>query len=63
MDTETECATLDEALCHLHELVLSEMEDPLPGGPRFERYGGAVEADRTARDAAVFESLVHSRQR
>lgn len=36
-DTETECATLDEALCQLSELVLSEMEDP--DGPRFERYG------------------------
>ena len=36
-ETETECATLDEALCHLRELVLSEMADG--DGPRFERYG------------------------
>ncbi|MCI0363472.1 MAG: hypothetical protein L0219_06285 [Phycisphaerales bacterium] len=36
-DTEAECATLDEALTHLRELVLSEMADP--DGPIFDRYG------------------------
>ena len=30
MDTEAECATLDEALTHLRELVLNELEDPPP---------------------------------
>ena len=30
-------ATLDEALSHLNELVLNELEDP--DGPRFDRYG------------------------
>lgn len=42
-DTEVECATLDEALCHLHELVLNELEDP--DGARFKRYGLSI--DRT----------------
>lgn len=37
VDTETECATLDEARRHLRELVLNEMEDA--EGPRFDRYG------------------------
>jgi hypothetical protein len=36
-DTETECATLDEALCHLRELILSEMEDEKR--PSFDCYG------------------------
>ena len=37
LDTETECATLDEALTHLRELVLNELADP--DGPIFDRYG------------------------
>ncbi len=40
-DTETECATLDEALTHLRELVLNEMEQD--GGPGFERFGLALD--------------------
>ena len=36
-DTETECATLDEALTHLRELVLNEMS--YPDAPGFERFG------------------------
>ena len=39
-DQDVECATLDEALTHLRELVLSEMADP--NGPCFERYGLAM---------------------
>jgi hypothetical protein len=39
-DTETECATLDEALCHLRELITSEIEDS--ERPVFDRYGIAV---------------------
>ena len=40
-DTEVECADLDEALCHLRELITSEMEAAaeIEDGPRFERYG------------------------
>ncbi len=36
-DGEVECATLDEALTHLRELILNEMADP--DGPIFSRYG------------------------
>ena len=39
IETETECATLDEALCHLRELVLNELADPGGDGPNFDRYG------------------------
>ena len=37
LDTETQCATLEEALCHLRELVMNEAADP--NGPTFDRYG------------------------
>ena len=37
LDTETQCASLNEALTHLRELVLNEMADP--DGPIFDRYG------------------------
>ena len=45
LDTETECATLDEALCHVggRELITREMEDE--DGPTFDRYGIAVDAE------------------
>ena len=36
-ETEAQCASLEEALIHLHELITSEMEDP--DGPLFDRYG------------------------
>ena len=36
-ETEAQCASLEEALIHLHELITSEMEDP--AGPRFDRNG------------------------
>lgn len=39
-DTETECATLDEALTHLRELITSELE--APHGPGFDRFGIAL---------------------
>lgn len=45
-DQEVECATLDEALMHLRELITSEMEDTSGGradGPRFERYGVRID--------------------
>ena len=41
-DTKTECATLDEALTHLRELVLNEIADA--DGPIFNRYGLYYEA-------------------
>jgi hypothetical protein len=42
------CATLDEALCDLRELVTSEMEAAATphhreGGPSFDRYGIAID--------------------
>lgn len=36
-DTDAECATLDEALTHLRELILNELADPQR--PIFNRYG------------------------
>jgi hypothetical protein len=36
-DSEVECATLEEALIHLRELIHNEMDDP--EGPIFCRYG------------------------
>ena len=36
-ETEAQCASLEEAPIHLHELITSEFEDPR--GPRFDRYG------------------------
>ena len=37
LDTDTQCATLDEALCHLRELILNDLDDA--EGPAFDRYG------------------------
>lgn len=35
--TETQCATLDEALLHLREIITSELQDP--EGPLYWEYG------------------------
>ena len=54
LDTETECATLEEALMHLRELITSEMEDA--DGPAFDRYGIYLCAEKTpSRAGGLFD--------
>jgi len=45
IDTEIGCGppTLDEALTHLRELVIAEME--VPHGPHYDRYGLSFTSD------------------
>lgn len=50
LDTEAQCATLDEALRHLRELITNEMADP--SGVHFDRHGLCFESSNDQSPAA-----------